>query len=107
MCAREIFSDEARHILRAKEIESQEQELLMRVARELISVGSSTFEYGQKIFRLNKSGLSYNLGYKIESENLDGSENFQHSWSALTGDENWQIFCIKNKVSRLLASQDN
>lgn len=107
MCAREIFNDEARHILRAKEIEGEEQELLLRVARELISVGSSTFQYGQKIFRLNKSGLSYNLGYKIESENLDGSENFQHSWSALTGDENWQIFCIKNKVSRLLASQDN
>ena len=107
MCASEIFRDESRHILRAKEIEGQEQELLMRVARELISVGSSTFEYGQKIFRLDKSGLSYNLGYKIESENLDGSENFQHSWSALTGDEDWQIFCIKNRVSRLLASQDN
>jgi hypothetical protein len=107
MCASEIFSDEARHILRAKEIEGQEQELLIRVARELISVGSSTFEYGKKIFRLNKSGFSYNLGYKIESENLDGSENFQHSWSALTGDEDWQILCIKNWVSRLLASQDN
>ena len=107
MCASEIFSDEARHILRAKEIEDQEQELLTRVARELISAGSSTFEYSQKIFRLNKSGLSYNLGYKIESENLDGSENFQHSWSALTGDEDWQIFCIKNRVSRLLASEDN
>jgi hypothetical protein len=107
MCASEIFSDEARHILRAKEIEGQEQELLMRVARELISLGSSTFEYGQKIFRLNKSGLSYNLGYKIESESLDGSENIQHSWTALTGDEDWQILCIKNRVSRLLASEDN
>jgi hypothetical protein len=107
MCASDVFNDESRHILRAREIESQEQELLLRVACELISVGSSTFQYGQKIFRLNKSGLSYNLGYKIESENLDGSENFQHSWSALTGDEDWQIFCIKNGVSRLLASQDN
>jgi hypothetical protein len=107
MCASEILGDEARHILRAKEIECQEQELLVRVARELISAGSATFEYGQKIFRLNKSGLSYNHGYKIESENLDGSENFQHSWSALTGDEEWQIFCIKNMVSRLLASQYN
>jgi len=101
------LDDEARKILRAKEIEGQEQELLIRVARELISLGSSTFEYGQKIFRLNKSGFSYNLGYKIESENLDGSENFQHSWSALTGDEDWQILCIKNRVSRLLASEDN
>ena len=107
MAERDELDDEARKILRAREIEGQEQELLLRVARELISVGSSTFEYGQKIFRLNKSGLSYNLGYKIESENLDGSENFQHSWSALTGDEDWQIFCIKNRVSRLLASQDN
>ena len=107
MAERDELDDEARKILRAKEIEGQEQELLIRVARELISVGSSTFEYGQKIFRLDKSGLSYNLGYKIESENLDGSENFQHSWSALTGDEDWQIFCIKNRVSRLLASQDN
>ena len=107
MAERDELDDEARKILRAREIEGQEQELLLRVARELISVGSSTFQYGQKIFRLNKSGLSYNLGYKIESENLDGSENFQHSWSALTGDEDWQILCIKNRVSRLLASQDN
>jgi hypothetical protein len=107
MAEKDGLNDEVKEILRAKEIEGQEQELLMRVARELISVGSSTFEYGQKIFRLNKSGLSYNLGYKIESENLDGSDNFQHSWSALTGDEDWQIFCIKNRVSRLLASQYN
>jgi len=52
------LDDEARKIFRAKEIEGQEQELLIRVARELISLGSSTFEYGQKIFRLNKSGFS-------------------------------------------------
>lgn len=100
------FDDETRQILRAKEIENQEQELLFRVAHELITTGSSKFEYCHKIFRLNKSGLSYNPGYRIESENLDGSENFRHSWSALSGDKDWQIFCIKNKISRLLASFD-
>lgn len=103
MCAKEILDDEARHILRAKEIENREQELLLRVAHELIATGSSSFEYGQKIFRLGKSGLSYNPGYHIESENLDGSANFRHSWSALSGDHEWQVFCIKNKISRLLA----
>ena len=103
MCANEILDDEARHILRAKEIENQEQELLLRVAHELIAKGTSSFEYGQKIFRLAKSGLSYNPGYHIESENLDGSENFRHSWSALSGNQEWQVFCIKNQISRLLA----
>lgn len=103
MSANEILDDESRHIIRAKEIENQEQELLLRVAQELIATGSSKFEYGQKIFRLNKSGFSYNPGFHIESENLDGSENFRHSWTALSGDQEWQVFCIKNQVTRLLA----
>lgn len=107
MCANEIMDDEARRILRAQEIENQEQELLLRVAHELIATGSSKFEYGQKIFRLNKSGLSYNPGYHIESENLDGSENFRHSWSALSGDQEWQVACMKNQISRLLADYKN
>lgn len=103
----DIFDDEAKKILRAKEIAHAEQDLLFRVAKELIDAGSSSFEFGSKRFILNKSGLSYNPGYQIESENLDGSGHFRHSWSALSGDFEWQVSCVANKVSHLLASRSD
>ena len=100
-----ILDDEAKKILRAKEIARTEQDLLFRVANELVKAGSSSFEFGSKRFLLTKSGLSYNPGYQIESENLDGSGLFRHSWSALSGDLDWQVSCIINKVSHLLATR--
>ena len=99
----EFLDEEALHIIRAKELLEKEFELFSRVALELIESGSSQFEYGESRYLLGKSGLSFNPGFHIDSENLDGSNRFRHSWSAFSGDTEWQIRVISNKLARLLS----
>jgi hypothetical protein len=99
----EDFDDEETRTRRASEIGISEKDLLNRVARLLVNSGSSHFEFGIKRFLLTKNGQSHNQGYQIETENLDGSGRFRNSWSALSGDEDWQIECITNQLARLLA----
>ena len=101
----EILDDEAKKIIRSVEILKKESELLHKVALELIEADSARFQYGNSRYLLAKSGLAYNLGYHIESENLDGSNRFRHSWSALSGDNEWQVISIMRELSQLLASE--
>lgn len=76
------------------------------LAIKLVRDGSSEIEFGIKRFLLSKSGESHNPGFQIETENLDGSGRFRNSWSALSGDENWQVACVKNQLARLIATYD-
>lgn len=103
----EIIDLEARRIIRSNEIECAEKDLLLQTAHDLIEIGSSQFEYGDIRFLLTKSGLSYNPGYQIETENLDGSERFRNSWSALSGDQDWQVKSIIKQLTRLMAYMES
>ena len=102
----EDFNEEETRARRASEISISEKNLLNNAAQLLIRSGSSHFEFGLKRFLLTKNGQSDNPGYQIETENLDGSGRFRNSWSALSGDEDWQITCITNQVARLMASYE-
>ena len=105
MDTREPNDEEMRKVILAREIGNSEHDMLLRVALELIEKGKSQFEFNKRRFLLSMSGLSHNPGYQIESEELDGSNLFRHSWSSLNGDKDWQVKSITTNVSRLLASQ--
>ena len=105
MDTREPNDEEMRKVILAREIGNSEHDMLLRVALELIENGNSQFEFNKRRFLLSMSGLSHNPGYQIESEELDGSNLFRHSWSSLNGDKDWQVKSITTNVSRLLASQ--
>lgn len=107
MDTREPDDEEMRKVILAREIGYSEHDLLLRVALELIEKGKSQFEFNKKRFLLSMSGFSHNPGYQIESEDLDGSNFFRHSWSALNGDKDWQVTSITTNVSRLLASHSS
>ena len=105
MDTREPNDEEMRKVILAREIGNSEHDMLLRVALELIEKGKSQFEFNKRRFLLSMSGFSHNPGYQIESEELDGSNLFRHSWSSLNGDKDWQVKTITTNVSRLLASQ--
>ena len=105
MDTREPNDEEMRKVILAREIGNSEHDMLLRVALELIENGNSQFEFNKRRFLLSMSGFSHNPGYQIESEELDGSNLFRHSWSSLNGDKDWQVKSITTNVSRLLASQ--
>jgi hypothetical protein len=92
--------------LHARKILEVQGESLDDLALKLVRVGSSEIEFGIKRFLLSKSGESHNPGFQIETENLDGSGRFRNSWSALSGDENWQVTCVKNQLARLMATYE-
>jgi hypothetical protein len=92
--------------LYARKILEVQGKSLDDLALKLVRVGSSEIEFGMKRFLLSKSGESHNPGFQIETENLDGSGRFRNSWSALSGDENWQVTCIKNQLARLMATYE-
>jgi len=100
------LDEDAALTIRSHELAISQKETLTRVAVALVRNGSSEFEFGLKRFLLTKNGQSDNPGYQIETENLDGSGRFRNSWSALSGDEDWQITCITNQVARLMASYE-
>ena len=93
-------------MLLAREILENQKTFLDNLAIKMLQEGSSQIEFGIKRYLLSKNGSSHNPGFQIETENLDGSERFRNSWSALGGDENWQIECIKNQLARLMASYE-
>jgi hypothetical protein len=103
----ETLDQESEFIIRAAEIAVKEKLILESAVRELVTSGSSSFENGSKRYLLSKSGESHNPGYQIETENLDGSGRFRNSWIAAKGDEDWQISCIINQVTRLIATVES
>jgi hypothetical protein len=106
MEASQNFDSETVVALRARKILEHQGTSLNNTAIKLIQNGSSQIEFGIKRYLLSKNGSSHNPGFQIETENLDGSERFRNSWSALGGDENWQIECIKNQLARLMATYE-
>jgi hypothetical protein len=104
MEASQNFDKETIVVLRTREILEHQGTSLDNLALKLIQDGTSQIEFGSKRYLLSKNGPSHNPGFQIETENLDGTERFRNSWSALSGDENWQIVCIKNQLARLIAS---
>ncbi|QLL24451.1 hypothetical protein DLE04_01715 [Actinobacteria bacterium IMCC26103] len=106
MEASQNFDREAVVVLLAREILESQETFLDNLALKMLQEGSSQIEFSAKRYLLSKNGSSHNPGFQIETENLDGSERFRNSWSALGGDENWQIECIKNQLARLMASYE-
>ena len=89
--------------VRASEIATSEKLTLDEAAKTLVRDGVTCFEYKLKRFHLKKSGPSHNPGYQVETENLDGTGRFRNSWSALNGDQDWQIKCVSKHLARLMA----
>lgn len=91
------------NIVRGFEIYEKNESKFREVAKELIEKGSASFEFMKKRIILTAYGLSYNLGFKLEFENLDGTGRFKHGWSHYPDTYEDRITEITTAVSVLAA----
>ena len=95
--------DDDSNIVRGFEIYEKHESKFREVAKELIDKDSASFEFMGKRIILTTYGLSYNLGFNLEFENLDGTGRFKHGWSYYPDTYEDRITEITTAVSILAA----
>ena len=95
--------DDDSNIVRGFEIYEKNEKKFRSVAKELIEKDSVSFEFMGKRIILTTYGLSYNLGFNLEFENLDGTGRFKHGWSCYPNTYEDRITEITTSVSILAA----
>lgn len=70
-------NDDDSNIVRGFEILEENEGNFRAVAKELIEKGAVSFEFMGRRIILTTYGLSYNMGFNLEFENLDGSGRYK------------------------------
>ena len=89
--------------MRGFEIFEENEDKFQTAAKVLIEKGSVSFEFMGKRVILTTYGLSYNLGFNFETENLDGTKRFLDGLCYYPKDYEDRIQTIATTVSILAA----
>lgn len=95
--------DDDSNIVRGFEIFAENESKFRSIAQELIEKDFVAFVFLGKRIILTTYGLSYNLGFNLEFENLDGTGRFKHGWSYYPDTYEDRITEITTAVSILAA----
>ncbi|MFZ2227835.1 MAG: hypothetical protein WA090_01615 [Candidatus Nanopelagicaceae bacterium] len=91
------------NIIRGLEIYEENESKFREVARELIDKDSVSFVFLGKRIILTTYGLSYNMGFNLETEDLDGTQRFKSGWCYYPDNYEDRVQAITTAVSILAA----
>lgn len=96
-------NDDDSNIVRGFEILKENEDKFYVAAKELIEKDSVSFEFMGTRIILTTYGLSYNLGFNIGTENLDGTHRFRNGCCSYPDTYEDRIQDITTAVSILAA----
>jgi len=95
--------EDASTIVRGFEIFADNESKFRSIAQELIEKDFVTFVFLGKRIILTTYGLSYNMGFNLETEDLDGTQRFKSGWCYYPDNYEDRITEITTAVSILAA----